>query len=191
MFLAEVVVEVDRLVVDISVAILLPCLKPRRLQKLPSRNAPLLDSNSQFLELRLQKPRTVRLQMIRMGKAKLRVPEITSQPVLAYVAEAVGMVGVKAWLSVPMEEVVQLCVVAAPSNSLCNQAQMPQLADRALICRDEAAPLDTIEILRATSKATGETSQAQANLNKISRAQWVTFRASKLDFNLVIAIVVR
>jgi hypothetical protein len=90
-----------------------------------------------------------------------------------------------------MEEVAQLCVVAAPSNSLCNQAQMLQLAGRVLICRDEAAPQDTIEILPATLKATGETNQAQANLNRISRAQWATFRASKLDFNLVIEIVVR
>jgi hypothetical protein len=191
MFLAEVDVEVDRLVVDISVVILLPCLKPRKLQKLLSRNAPLLDSNFQFLVLRLRKPRTVRLQTTRMGKAKLRVPEITFQPVLAYVAEAVDMVGVKAWLSVPTEEVAQLCVVAAPSNSLCNQAQMLQLAGRVLICRGEEAPLDTIEILRATSKAIGETNQVQANPNKISRVQWATFRASKLDSNLVIAIVVR
>jgi hypothetical protein len=193
-FLAEVVVGVARLVVDISVVILLLCLRPRRLQKLPSRNAQLPDFNSQFLDLPvlpLQRIQIVQQQTTRTDKAKLKALEIISQLVLAYVAEAVDMVEVKAWLSVPMDEVAQLCVVVARSNSLCNLVLMPQQVDKAMICRDEVAPLDTIETLRATSRATGEINRLKASLNKINKAQWATSRASKADSNLVIAIVVR
>jgi hypothetical protein len=192
-FLAEVVVEADRLEVDTSVVILLLCLRLRRLQKLPSRNAQLLDSNSQspdLPELRPQKVQIVRLQKT-MDKAKLRALEIICQLVLAYVAKAVDMAGVKAWLSVPMEEVALLCGVGAPSNFLCNLALMLQLVDKATICRDEAAPLDTIETRRATSKAIGEISLLKASLNKINRAQWATSKASKVDSNLAIAIAVQ
>jgi hypothetical protein len=101
------------------------------------------------------------------------------------------MVGVKAWLSVLMEEVAQLSAVVARSNFLCNPALMLQLADKAAICRDEAALLDIIETLRATSKAIGEINLLKASLNKINRAQWATSRASKVDFNQAIAIEVQ
>jgi hypothetical protein len=49
-FLAVAVAEVDLPVADINVVIHLPCPRPRRLPKSPSKNAQLLGSNSQSLE---------------------------------------------------------------------------------------------------------------------------------------------
>jgi hypothetical protein len=193
-FLGEVVVEADLPAVDINVVTLLPCLRPRRLQKSLSRNAQPLDSNSQspeLLELRLQRIPIAQVRKTRMDKAKLKALEIISQRVLAYVAEAADMAGVKAWLSAPMEEVARLCVVVAPSNFLCKLAQKLQPVDKAMICRDGVALLDTTETLPATSKAIGETNLPKASPNKINRAQWGTSRASKVDSNLDIAIAVQ
>jgi len=81
----------------------------------------------------------------RMDKAKLKALEIISQRVLAYVAEAADMAGVKAWLSAPMEEVARLCVWWL-FHFLCKLAQKLQPVGQAMICRDGVALLDTTEL---------------------------------------------
>ena len=195
-FLAVVVAEVDLPVVDINVVIHLPCRRPRRLQKSPSRNAQLLDSNSQFLEppaLHPVKVSTVQLQKTRTDKARRKALETMYLLAPAYVAEAADMVEVRVWLLVSMDEVVQLCVVVVPSNfHQCKLPQMLELEDKVATCRDEVDPLDTIGTHLVTSRAIGETNLLKANHNKISKAQWATSKASnKVDSNLVIAIGVQ
>ncbi len=125
-----------------------------------------------------------------MDKAKLKVLEITSQLDPAYVVEVVDMVGVKAWLLVPMEEGALLCVVVALSSSLCNLVKMLAPADKEMICQDGVAQLDITEIPPGTSKAIGEISLLKASLSKTNKAQWATSKVNKADFNQAIETAV-
>jgi hypothetical protein len=182
-----VVAEVDRLVADISVVTLWLCLRPRKLQSLPSRSEPLLDSNSLSRELLMKQliVRTVHLRKKRQLQLQLQLKVL----VRVLVAEAVDMVEVKAWLS--MDEVVQLSVVAATSNSLpCKLPPMLELPAKAMIFRDEEAPLDITDNRRETLRVTGETSlKAKLHL-RINKVPWVTSRvnSSRVVSNPVTAI---
>jgi len=125
-----------------------------------------------------------------MDKAELKVLEITSQLDPAYVAEVVDMVGVKAWLLVPMEEGALLCVVVALSSSLYNLVKMLAPADKEMICQDGVAPLDITEIPPGTSKVIGEINLLKASLNKTNKAQWATSKVNKADSNQAIETAV-
>ena len=186
--LVEVVVGVDRPVVDINVAIHSLCPRLRRLQKLPSRNAQPQGFNSRSQEpLELRPLRIPRAQLQRTDKLKARETMCQLAPVCA--AEAADMAEVRAWLLVQMVEVAQ-CVAVDPSSFL--QCQLPQkleVADQVLISREEAVPLDTIETRPATLKEIGETSLPKLN-NKISKVPWAISKASKVVSSQDIAIAV-
>ena len=118
---------------------------------------------------------------------KPKPQEIMPRLAPACVAEAVAMVGVKAWLWVPMEEAAPLCAVVALSSSPCNRVQILALADKEMICQDVVARLDTIETPPETLKAIGEINLPKAKLNKINKVPWATSRVNKVGFNQVIA----
>lgn len=108
--------------------------------------------------------------------------------VQASVVGAADMVGVKAWLSVPMAEVAQRYAVADHSNShQCKQPQMLELADKPT-SKDVVALLVTTDNHLETLKAIGETNQLKAkHLSKISKVRWVISKVNKVASSLVIA----
>ena len=128
-----------------------------------------------------------------MDKPRTRVLEIMQAQAPAYVVEAVDTDEAKAWLSVPMDEVVQLFVVAGPSNSLqCKQQQMPVPVVQAMTSREEVALLDITGNHPEILKETGGTNPLRVKrLLKTSKVPWVTSRisSSKVTSNLDIAIV--
>ena len=129
--------------------------------------------------------RIVQQAMIRMVKVKAL--EITALD-RAYVAEALVMAEVKAWLSTDVADL--LFVVVDRSNfHLRKQPQM--LALLGMTFRDEAALLGTTANPRETSREIGVTSLLRVQHHRTSKVRWVTSRVSNNNNNnssLAIAI---
>ena len=123
---------------------------------------------------------------------RFKALETTLPQALACVLEAVDMEEARVWRLELMGEVALPCAVVVTSLSLrCHPQMQPQ--DRTTISKDEAAPLDMLEIHLETSKVTGETSPLKDKLpSKINKVKWATLakaNSNKVDSNQVIAIV--
>jgi len=186
-------VGADLLAVDINVAILSLCQRPRKLQSWPNKNELHLASSSQSQDLLVQRQWSrpkVHLQKIRMDKVK------TQQTMLpqarACVAEEVVMDEAKVWLLASMAVEVLQCGVVVRSNSHpCNLLQMPLQLGRGVTSHVGEAQLEaTTETHLGTSKATGGINPMLDKLlsRQINKLQWVTSRPNKVPSNQVTVI---